>query len=286
MINFEVGVQKKLLRGTEQLMSCQSEGTARDIITDGYSAIDNYLSAFLLQHKRTNGENHKKKLADAMDIIGKDFRNFKFERQDLLDFYELWKKCRYSVEKIEPSKAYKYKIIAVSFCDYLLDRIALLVNVDKKIIEEEIYLELQGARSQKYEEVVSHIHELIQDQAEEAADYGFGTRLGNKLMNPSNFSHFSLYSDDDITRKVIEESDDVHKEVALMYKSFMRIINTVRKERAELGVSDNEMNNFTLSLKTRFLGETAEETGNWFRQIVEHSMLEIQNKMNKKEKKD
>lgn len=167
MINFESGVQKKLLRGTEQLMSCQSEGIGRDIVTDGYSAIDNFLSAFLLQHKKPNVENHKKKLADVMDLIGKDFRNLRFKREDLLSYYEQWKKSRYGADKIEPSQAYRYKIIAVSFCDYLITQIALLVNVDKAVLEEELYKELQGTRWLKYEDIISHIHEEIQCQAEE-----------------------------------------------------------------------------------------------------------------------
>ena len=268
-------VEKKLIKGLEQLIACDSAGVGRSVVADGYSAIDNHFSALILSQGMNNPFNHRKKLGVALNLLGTALRKLGIKQAELTEFYELWQKSRYSMEPVSPSDSYKYRMITNKVCGIVVEDIAKRQDSAPEAIEQLVYEKLLGTRWQKYQDAVSHIHEVWQAELEQLGEMGYGKKLGNKLANPSNFCELTLISDDDVTKEALAETDVINKEVAELYDAYLRLVTKLREYRHSKDVEDNEIPNFSLSLRMRYSGETVKEVAERFGKAMQKALRSI-----------
>jgi hypothetical protein len=139
--------------------------------------------------------------------------------------------------------------------------IAATHNTDSRALEEDLYAEHLGSPFQAFGEVIAGIHERFQQDAEAAAEMGYGSRLGNKLMNPFNYCALGLRSADPVTRDILAETTVINDEVAQIYFAFLRMIDKIDAERESRGVEAEQVSNYTLGLSVRFMGAGMSELG-------------------------
>ncbi|MFA0658154.1 hypothetical protein AB4619_03350 [Vibrio splendidus] len=268
-------VEVKLIKGLEQLIAAGSAGIGRSVVADGYSAVDNYFSALLISKNLDNPFNHRKKLGIALNLIGSDLKAAGIKQQKIIDFYDVWQKTRYSMEPISPSDSFKYRNLADTLCSIVSAQIAKSEGICVEDLSEKIYTSLLGGRWQAYQESLSHIHEHWQSQLEQLGESGYGSKLGNKLANPSNFCELTLLSDDEFIKKALADTEVVNIEVAELYNSYLNLVTKLVNFRGEQGVELNDIPNFSLSLRMRYSGETAEETGSRFGSAFAQAIAQI-----------
>lgn len=187
-------VRDRLVTALSYLLQSQVGGTARSVVSDGYLAVDNCFSALLLHAKRPQTRDHRQKLRNAIALLGAET-----DAIDLGDFFELWQKVRYSHETPTPHSAFRFRRVARAVFRASVQFIARSESHSTEELEDEIYAEALGGRWLSFEEPVSEIHDLWQDKLERAGEQGQGSRLMNKLLNPSNYCEVNAFTEDDVT---------------------------------------------------------------------------------------
>ena len=154
-----------------------------------------------------------------------------------------------------PHDAFRYRLTAHRVLDATLDEVAKAEGTTAEALEEQLYTELIGERFPVYQEAISWLHEKRQEELERAGEIGFGSKLGNKLANTSNYCEFSLISDNAITREILAKEKCIDEEVLLIHDSFLKIIEKIDYERRKRGVSNDDIPNYSLVLlQNRFWG--------------------------------
>lgn len=250
-----------LLNATEQLQSCDSNGTTRGVVTDAYSCIDSCWSALSHLSGVVPSRNHKQKLDATFPTVGSVLASKGISYAEIESLYKLWLDVRYSQANVTPNEAFKRRINAHAVFSVTIEEAAKHDGISAEQIEENVYTSLLGDRFQAYQETVSWLHEKYQNDAEIAGESGYGSKLGNKLANPSNYCELSLVSDDAITRDILAKEDIVNGEVLALYDAFLKVVMKLDEARHNRGVSPNDVPNFSLGLRVRYTGASVHELG-------------------------
>ena len=253
-------VKDRLITGLHQFLNAQSAGSSRFVVADGYLAIDNYFTALLLEEDIDPTYNHKKKL----DLIKENFNNLleknNISKEDLLNFYNYWQEVRYSSATITPNETLQFIRLCNRFISSVIKYMASKYNKTYEKLEEELYSEALGSRWLSFEKECSYIHDKWQEEAEIQGEMGYGSKIGNKILNPSNFCEIRAMADDKITKNILAENEEIGSAIAKFYSSFLNLVVQIENIRTKKKDVDNdEVPNFMLSLKLRYLGQTMEE---------------------------
>jgi len=262
---FKAEVFDRLLIGFEQFLRAQAAGSIRVAYSEGYASIDNYMHAFLIDLDINPGKNHKRILDLFIQNSNSIIEDCGLTENMLEDYYKTWLDIRYSHEKdIIPKQTVDFINYTRSLIANIQNQICTRNNKNPEDLENEIYKKLMSARWLTFEKECGLVHEMWQQRLEAAGEMGRGSKLGNKLTNPSNFSEVYATADDEITRKILAEDDKIGYAIGKLYNSFLNIINSLIFKRKELGIEDNELTNYFLTIKFRYHGMTIEEIGEYF----------------------
>lgn len=252
-------VWESLLNATEQLQSCESNGTTRGVIIDAYSCIDSCWSALSYLAGTTPSHNHKQKLDAVFPTISDTLASKDVSYDEIKSLYKLWLEVRYSQISVTPNEAYRRRMNAHLVFSVTIFEVAKHNGLSVDDVAKKLYTTLIGDRFQAYEEVISLLHEEYQRDAEIAGENGYGSKLGNKLANPSNYCELSLISNDMTTREILAKEDIVNNEVLVLYDTFLKIVMKLNEARHSKGVLLNDVPNFSLGLRIRYTGASIQE---------------------------
>jgi hypothetical protein len=268
-------IWENLLNATEQLQSADSNGTTRGIIIDAYFCIDSCWSALIYSRKKSHPRNHKQKLDLAFPFIADNLYSKNITYNKVVSFYKLWLETRYSQKNISPNDAYKQKLMAHSIYSLTISSIAEIAKIKIPELKKELSINLLGGHYETYREIIGFLHENYQHTLEMAGELGNGSKLGNKIINPSNYCMLSLVSNDKITREILSQEDSIHKEIAVFYDTFIKLVLKIEKLRFEKGVPINDISDHSLGLKVRYSGGTLEEMTERWAKIFKEIFHEI-----------
>lgn len=223
------------------------------------------MHAFLLDLGIEPTRNHKKKLDLFIANCGAILKSCNLHEKKLEDYYKIWLKIRYSHKKeILPKETVDFINNSRRLIKSIQNQIALRNKIEESGLENEIYEKILGGRWLTFGKECGIIHEKWQQELEVAGEMGRGSRLGNKLANPSNFSDVFASADDEVTRKILAEDEAIGVRIAKLYDFFLYLIDSMIIKRKEQGAKDNELTNFFLSINFRYHGITVDEIVNQF----------------------
>ena len=261
-------VKDRLITGLSQYIFAQSDGSVRFAVADGYLAIDNYFSALLIDSGIDPTKNHKKKLDLVFDNFNNILIEVKIPKSDLLDYYDCWQNVRYSSKIPTPNETLKFLRLSHKIITAISGELAKRYNKSSDQLEDELYAEVMGEHWTSFDEEISIIHERWQHEAESQGERGYGSKLGNKMLNPSNYCNIFAFADDEITREIIAKDQEFGSKIANYYETFLDLIVYVLYARAKRGVKENEITNFMLSLRLRYHGQSMKEIAeDWFKMV-------------------
>lgn len=279
-------VKDRLITGLAQYLSAQSAGSSRFAVADGYLAIDNYFSAILLDEGIDPTRNHKQKL----ELMLSHFRNLISEAEitqnNLEKFYECWQKVRYSSAIPNPNETLNFVRLSYRVISAITQEIARRYAKSEDELEEELYTEVLGSRWSSFEEECSYIHEMWQQEAEIQGEMGHGYKLGNKMLNPSNFCEIRALADDPVTKDILADDSEFGSAVAKFYQLFLDLVVHVQNTRRERGIEPNEISNFMLSLRMRYHGQTMEEIAEDWGKVIAKAMNSFKQSKKSSERSD
>ena len=120
-----------------------------------------------------------------------------------------------------------------------------------------------GYQFSEVHKAVGLAHDHLFHEAEVAGEMR-ESKLGTKMAAATNFCDADFIAGDEITRKIIEDDDDIASQAADVYIGFVRLAEEIRLKRLELLSKDpekptpeeaNASTNFMLSLKAKYHGE-------------------------------
>ncbi|MEJ5284731.1 MAG: hypothetical protein WHS77_06720 [Brevinematales bacterium] len=262
-------VKDRLITGLAQYLSAQSAGSSRFAVADGYLAIDNYFSAILLIKGIDPTRNHRQKLDLMLEHFGNLMGKAEISKNDLEKFYECWQKVRYSSVIPTPNETLNFLRLSYRVISAITQEIAYLYAKSADELEEELYAEVLGSRWSSFEEECRYIHEKWQQEAEIQGEMGYGSKLGNKMLNPSNFCEIRVLADDPVTKDILANDSEFGSDVAKFYQSFLNLVVQVQNTRHKRGIEPNEVPNFMLSLRMRYHGQSLKEIAeDWGKMLV------------------
>jgi len=261
-------VKNHLIAGLSYFLSAQSAGSCRSAVADSYLAIDNYFSAILLNEGIKPTHSHKEKL----NLIHKHFKNI-FDKagvnqNDLDNFHDWWLKVRYSSALPSPNETIKFLRISFRIMSIIIEEIANRCGLTAESLEDEVYADVLGKRWLRFEEECALIHEKWQSEAEYLGEMGHGSRLGNKMLNPSNFCNIQVFTDDPITKEIIANDPNFSSNIGKFYDSFLKLVVYVQNMRIQRKIEANQIPNFTLSLRVSYIGQSMKEIGEEWRNFI------------------
>jgi len=268
-IELKSEVKDRLITGLAQYLSAQSAGSSKFAVADSYLAIDNYFTAVLLTKEIDPTKNHQEKLKLMWKHFENVFKKAKVDKTDLQKFYQCWQDVRYSSTIPTPHETLIYLRISNRIINGITSQIATTTAISADELEEQIYIEVLGGRWSSFEEECSHIHEAWQQEAEIQGEMGFGSKIGNKALNPSNFSEIRAMADDHVTKEILSNDPTIGSSIAKFYESFLNLVVLIQCARDEHGMTPNEIPNFMLSLKIAYHGRTCKEiSGDWIKRTT------------------
>jgi hypothetical protein len=284
---------EKLAIAEQFAHNAQYAGVARQAIADGYSSIDSLFSALLVDDGQTPPRNHKHKLDAVRELAPKLFATRServgsgysymggMEWDEIEDFYREWLQSRYETFDMSASVARGRVATTLSANHFAIRWLADKHGEDWFELRAAVARATYGYEDSEISDALSKAHDYLFSEAE-AFGERIGRKLATKMASATNFCGADIIAGDEITRKIIQQDEDIAKHAADVYVSFCRLMEKIRSQRAELILSENpEMEHgdaydrateFMLSMKAKYHGERLTHTGNLIAQIIGHAM--------------
>lgn len=196
-------------------------------INQYYMTIDNLLAAVIAAKEGAlTTTSHKKKIDKFFDHLGKRAKIRRIERVDLDEFYDLWRKSRYNVYFPKSDVVEKIRLFTFHLFDFVVTEIARCFKSDETVLAAKVDEGLKVYQSNSIREEAAHIHEYHQMEAEEIGDR-YGNKLGMKLANPWNFMEISLLSDRKDIIGIIDDSNDMKRDISNLLMVWDEIVDKV-----------------------------------------------------------
>ncbi|MGH9369256.1 MAG: hypothetical protein ACRD3M_16465, partial [Thermoanaerobaculia bacterium] len=208
--------------------------------------------------------NHWQKLDQVLKILNADLPRFRLTKAGLEEYYRAWQRARYSHTEFSPREASAFRLMGYRLRDLVLEHLASQTQSSIDAMEEDLHSDLLGDRWLSCDQHVSYVHDKWQSELEAAGERGQGSKLGNKLANPSNFCHVSVLTDDPVTKRILADDAEVGYAIGQLYDSFLRLMQMVQDKRGNKGVGIAEIMNYTFSLRLRHSGCSLAEMGELF----------------------
>jgi hypothetical protein len=279
-------VKDRLVTGLSQYLNARSAGSSRFAVSDSYLAMDNYFSAILIESGIEPTKNHKHKLELVLSNYSTLFDKAGITKDSLQLFYDFWQKVRYSSTIPSPNETLNFLNLAYHIISIITEEMAKRDGKSANELEEELYIEVLGSRWSSFDEECSYIHEMWQQELEMKGEMGYGSKLGNKMVNPSNFSDIAVFSDDSVTKKIISEDTEVGSAIAKFYQYFLKLVVLIQNTRFKHDLDLNDIPNFMLSLRLRYHGQSMEEITNDLSKIISQVIESINKRESQNNKEE
>lgn len=276
-------VKSRLLTAIQNLIVAQGEGGAKFAIADAYLAVDNAMSAALIDRGIKPTKTHTIKLERFLGTCSHILERAEVPQEGMITFLKKWHECRYSPNIPKASEAAYYCQWAYRIIHETIREIADRNRIDPWKLEEELYEEVRGKRWQSFEHECSWILEMWQQKLEYWAESGYGSKLGNKMINPAFYSNVVAYADDDITTEILATDKEISNQIVKFYKKFVEMIWAIYGKRLEQGA--DEMLDFTFSLKLSFKGRSGADIQKETEEMFTKAFEFLEKKLEEEKKK-
>ncbi|MGQ4834533.1 MAG: hypothetical protein ACP6IS_11650 [Candidatus Asgardarchaeia archaeon] len=275
--------RESLLVGFYYYLAAQAAESTKAMISDGYQALDNFFSALLIELRNINPpKNHKVKLNIVLNEFGDLFKNKSIEEDTLKQFYYSWLNVRYTSKIPTTKEAINFLRVMHKVFDTILEEISKHNGMKKDELENLLYEEQLSGRWTAIDEEIAMIHEAWQSELERLGEMGVGSKLGNKLINPSNFCNILASSDDSLTREIIAKDKKVAEIIGEIYQKFLDIVEHIRYLRFQRGIPFDEAPNFVFGLRINYHGQNVKDFIKDFAQLLKEALSKIKNDKAKK----
>lgn len=261
-------------------------GTVRQVVADGYSAVDAMLSALLLSKAIVPSRNHRTKLQRARKAFPTAFESRitrhgsgstfaqGVEWDRIESFYQEWLDARYDNFEISHAAAVQRFMDAGAAVGRGIDVLASEAGLSSEEFDRIVLEKAFGYEFSAADEAVGRIDEIRFDQAERAGEL-YGSRLGTKFAETSNYCQFALVSDDPMTQRILKNDQEIAIRCAKLYEDAIAIVELIDQKRSvelvtEQPDSEDESfihenaPDFFLAIKFRFHGsKTSESAKRW-----------------------
>jgi len=249
------------------LIDENNKAIARWILNNTIELLDNCIVALLIYKGLKIPEKLEERVKLAMgplrEIIGVDIAE---ELEKVLPLLSNRSLARISVSKLTEICSVVQRVFE-GITGHLRAQGVIVEDLTenvRKLLEEE----------KKYEEEIGYVHEVKQSEAELLGEMGIGTKLGNKIANPSNFSQVYVLTNDIITREILNKNEEIARTLGNIYKSFLDIVETIRKERISGKTCPYKSTDFRLIIALEHRGKTIFEIVEEFRGILDKVLKE------------
>lgn len=275
-------VLEKLAIAEQFSHNAQYAGVARQAVADGYSSIDTLFSAILIDAGEDPPRNHKRKLDLARDRAPDVFatreerseNSFTYwggiEWEDIEAFYREWLQSRYETFEMSAGQARGRVAMVLGANQFAVRWLAEKHGEDWFELGAAVSRATYGYYESAISEGLSRAHDFLFSEAE-ALGERVGRKLGIKMASATNFCGADIIAGDEITRRLIEQDQDIANHAVDVYISFCRLMEKVRSQRVELILLENPgmdhgaafdiATDFMFSMKAKYHGEKLSDTG-------------------------
>jgi len=181
-----------------------------------YLTIDNILSSVIIAKEGTlTTLDHRIKIDKFLKHLRRRCKIRYIYKDDLTQFYVLWKKSRYSLYFPNSSEVKKMRLFTSHLLDFAITELARFYKSDETLLDQKIGELIKVYHSESILEEAADIHEYHQMTAEHWGDL-YGGKLSMKLANPWNFVDVSLLTDQFEISQTLDKSK---KAKEILYKS-------------------------------------------------------------------
>lgn len=282
MAGVQQNVLEKLAIAEQFSHNAQFAGVARQAVADGYSSIDALFSALLVNAGEEPPRNHKRKL-DRVRELAPGIFDTREERSgnsftylggiawdEIEGFYREWLQSRYETFEMSAGTARLRVTTVLSANHFVIRWLADFHGEDWFELLAAIGRATYGYYDSSIAESLSRAHDRLFAEAE-ALGERVGRKLGIKMASTTNFCGADIIAGDHITRRLIEQDQEIADHAADVYVSFCRLMERVRTKRLEVIVADRPSiehgpafdlaTDFMLSMKVKYHGESLSQTG-------------------------
>lgn len=238
--------------------TARAAGSARHAVADGYLAVDNALSALLLDRGQKLPRVHGMKIDQAFGCCGQVFQDAGATREEIDSFFQAWQDVRYTATAQEPRQAVLYVRLTERVVRAVVADLARRSGQAIDELESEVYERAFGGARSLIEGEVNVIHDMLQQELEDHGDR-YGAKLGKKLANPSNFADVLILASDSVSQSIVTGDEEVARKVAELYRAFVDLVTHIQGARFIGGVEMAEAMNFLLSVRFSYSGQSFEE---------------------------
>lgn len=243
----------------EYRVRANSAGTPRSMISEGYLAIDNFLSAIIIEvHGQLTTRTHPAKIDQVEEVLPNLFEDRTVSFADIRQYHQLWNEVRYSRQPVDVESAIEFRRIVGQVSHAAIEFFAHREHTEPQQLEDQFYSMILGQRWTEVDEAVEAVHEKWQTELEILGETGHGSKLGNKILNPSNFSALDVLTADGETREIINEDPALAREIADLYNTFLGLIVQLTEKRLEEGVAPEEITRFDVSIRLQYIAQDLE----------------------------
>lgn len=275
-------VLNKLAIAEQFSHNAQFAGVARQAVGDGYSSIDALFSALLVNAGEEPPRNHKRKLDRVREIApgifdtreersGNSFSYWGGITWDEIEaFYREWLQSRYETFEMSAGTARLRVETVLSANHFVIRWLADLHRQDWFELVASVGRATYGYYDSAIAESLGRAHDHLFAEAE-ALGESVGRRLGIKMASTTNFCGADIIAGDEITRRLIEQDQEIADHTVQVYVAFCRLMERVRTKRLEIIVEDRPSiehgpafdlaTDFMLSMKAKYHGESLSQTG-------------------------
>ncbi|MFB3812792.1 MAG: hypothetical protein ACE14L_01675 [Terriglobales bacterium] len=283
-------VLQHLANAIHNLHNASFSGSARNVVADGYSAIDASFSAVLIDAGYQPPKNHKEKLSQAEKLFPNLLQGYRESTRGggtiisaagvawprITSFYREWLTARYETFSLTADQARRRCVEAARAVACCMRFIAASNGVGLLDLEDSVKKLAFGYLYSEADQAVGKVHERRFARAEQYGEM-HGAKLGTKLAETSNYCTFSIVADDALTRGIIKDDSEIAEECADLYERFLRLVELIEKKRhwrlapsqTELGRSEpDEVPDFMLALRFRYHGAKVSELGKQWAELI------------------
>jgi hypothetical protein len=258
-------VMKRLEVSKTFLATAWAAGSGRHAVVDGYLAVDNALSALLVDRgKNPRAGGHKDKISQAFEHAASAFSALRVSEEDLDDFRFRWDGFKYSRSEVSPREAVRYLRLANRAFTAVATHLAQRDSTTFEELDEELQVRVFGYQYSLTEERLAELDHQLQWQLEVEGEQS-GSKLANKVFNTNRLIAVMPLSEAQDVREAFATNEVVAGKVVDLYSTFIGLVDHLQMLRAAEGDFDRPTD-FTLSIRLSYTGMTMTQMAEDFRQ--------------------
>lgn len=243
----------------------QAAGSGRHTVAEGFLAVDNALSALIIDCGATLDFNHEKKIHRAFQLAPTIFEPLRVSEADLEEFRTRWNGVRYSMAEVSPRESVRYLRLANRAITAVVTHLAQRYGRTLEDLDEELEERVFGYRYSLTEARLAELDNQLQWQLEVEGEQS-GGKLANKIFNTNRLIAIKVLSEAQDVRHAFASNDAVAVKVVDLYSTFITLVDHLQMLRGSEGDYDRTTD-FSLSIRLSYTGMTMRQITEDFRQV-------------------